>query len=96
MEEIDQLPSAYWIDGRSLHQSDQLEIGRYRQRDSKKAHTDRNRGVVTCRFPKIEGSRGFLGEQRPKHWAELCQDLRTRGNSHTGSDAGLRSLLRLL
>ena len=28
-------------------------------------------GVVTCRVPKIEGSRGFLVEQRAKHWAEL-------------------------
>ena len=49
--------------------------------------------MVTCRFPKIEGSRGFLVEQRAKHWAELCQDLRPAGSGRPGLDAGLRSVL---
>ena len=48
--------------------------------------------MVTCRFPKTEGSRGLLVEQRKEHWAELYQDLRTPECGHTGSDAGLRSV----
>ena len=68
------------------------EVGRYRQRDFKKARTDRERGSVTCRFPKIEGSKGLLVGQRAKHWAELCQDLRAPGSGRPGLDAGLRSV----
>ena len=48
--------------------------------------------MATHRFPKIEGLIGFLIEQRAKHWAELCQDLRTPGSSRPGSDTGLRSV----
>ena len=55
----------YWIDRPSLHQSDQLEEAvRCGQRDSKKASTSRENGVVICSFPEIEGSKGFLVEQR--------------------------------
>ena len=36
------------------------------------ARTSREGGVVIGRFPKTEGSIGFLMEQRVKHWAELC------------------------
>ena len=38
----------------------------------KKACIEEQVGVVTCRSPKIEGSRGFLVEQRAKRRAELC------------------------
>ena len=68
--ETSQLLFTHWIDGPSVCQSDQLEeVGRYRQRDFKKARTDRERGMVT----KIEGSREFLVEQRAKHWAEFAR-----------------------
>ena len=49
-------------------------------------------GVVTCRFIMIERSRGFLVEQRAKHWAELCQDLRKPGSGRPDSGAGMRSV----
>ena len=52
-----------------------LEKGLYKGQQRK-----RRWGVVTCWFPKIEGPRGFLIEQKAKHWAELCQDLRTPGS----------------
>ena len=41
--------------------------------DFKKACTGRESGVVIGRFPKVEFSRGFLIEQRAKHWALLCR-----------------------
>ena len=56
----------------------------------KKGPQKQRRVVATSRFPKIEGSIGFLIEQRAKHWAELCQDLRTPGSSRPDLDVGLR------
>ena len=51
----------YWIDGPSIYQNDQLEeVGRCGCMDSKKACTDWEDMVVTCRFPKIKGSIWFL------------------------------------
>ena len=69
-----------WTDGPSTHHSDQLEEGRYSQRDFKKSRMRREGEVVIGRFPKIEGSIGFLIGQRVRHfgrirlgrWLEIC------------------------
>ena len=48
--------------------------------------------MVTYRYPKIEGSRGFLVEQRTKLLAELCHRFEKNRCGQTGLDAGLRSV----
>ena len=82
--EIGQSSFSHWIDGPSIHQSGQLEeVGRCGRIDFKKACTGRERGVVNGRFPKVEVLRGFLIEQRAKHWASLCHRFEnTRERPH--------------
>ena len=85
--------SLYWIDGSSIHQSDQLEeAGRCGWRDFKKARTDRVRVVITWDFLRSKAREDFWYNRGQRVGQYFAIDLWTPACCHTGSDAGLRSV----
>ena len=52
--------SVYWIDGSSVHQSDQLEeVGRYRQRDLKRPMQAEEGGWLLVDFLRLKVQEDF-------------------------------------